>query len=82
MLAKKNQSCDQCKWCDGFACLKYDVWLDGKIKSGRRKNNFIPILVYGKKYCRKFDRRDQKKRLFEASFSDGSKRIMTHSIEC
>ena len=58
---KKRQNCFDCANCDGFACLRFDLWLDGKVKvssrEGKGKSNYIPVEVYGKKYCRKFKRR-------------------------
>lgn len=58
---KKRQKCFDCKNCDGFACLRFDLWLDGKVKvssrEGKGKSNYIPVEDYGKKYCRMFKRR-------------------------
>ena len=67
---KRKQNCLDCQRCDGFACLRFDIWLDGKIKVGKgcksssvkssKDLNYVPVMVYGKRYCRHFRRRIEK----------------------
>lgn len=78
---KKRQKCLECANCDGFACLPLDVWLGGKIKvsgrEGKGKSNYIPVEVYGKRYCRRYRRRTAKigttYKDFPYSIDDGGK---------
>ena len=65
-MGNGKRCCAVCRNCDGFACLWLDVWLDGKIRVGRgpksasvkyrKELNYSPVTVYGRKYCRHFNR--------------------------